>query len=55
MLLAYHIVLFLGVLDTVDFICTRGRCVFRTCKEEKDRVIFQIVSPPTYMYINMPD
>ncbi|EGD74073.1 tRNA-dihydrouridine synthase [Salpingoeca rosetta] len=30
------------VLDTVDFVMPSGLVVFRTCKEEKDRVIFQM-------------
>ena len=31
------------VLDTVDFIHDDGKCVFRTCKEESSRVVFQMV------------
>ena len=34
---------FVDVLGTVDFSTTDGNCAFRTCAEEKDRVIFQMV------------
>ena len=33
-----------AILDTVDFIHADGRCMFRTCQAEKDRVVFQMVS-----------
>jgi hypothetical protein len=32
------------VLQTVDFVHPSGQCLFRTCKEEKDKVVFQLVS-----------
>ena len=33
-----------AVLDTVDYVLPDGMCVFRTCHEETDRLIFQMVS-----------
>ncbi len=31
-----------SVLDTVDFVAADGRCVFRTCAAERERVVFQM-------------
>ena len=33
----------LAVLDTVDFVHADGRCMFRTCQAEKEKVVFQMV------------
>ena len=33
-----------AILDTVDFVLPDGMCVFRTCEEERGRVVFQMVS-----------
>ena len=32
------------VLHTVDFVHPSGQCMFRTCEQEKGKVIFQLVS-----------
>ena len=33
-----------AILDTVDFVLPDGMCVFRTCEEERERLVFQMVS-----------
>ena len=32
-----------AILDSIDFISTNGKCVFRTCKAERDQIVFQMV------------
>ena len=32
-----------AILDTVDFVHADGRCMFRTCQAERERVVFQMV------------
>ena len=32
-----------AILETVDFVLPDGMCVFRTCEEERERVVFQMV------------
>uniref|UniRef100_A0A3P8SZ30 DUS-like FMN-binding domain-containing protein n=1 Tax=Amphiprion percula TaxID=161767 RepID=A0A3P8SZ30_AMPPE len=36
------------VLETVDFVAPDDRVMFRTCKREKDRVVFQMVRQETF-------
>lgn len=33
----------LELLGTVDFVASDGTIVFRTCEEERDKVVFQVV------------
>ena len=33
----------IAILDTVDYVLPDGKCVFRTCQAERDRVVFQMV------------
>ena len=33
-----------AVLETVDYVLPDGMCVFRTCEEERGRLIFQMVN-----------
>ena len=39
-----------AVLDTVDYVLPSGRCLFRTCSEETDRLVFQMVTMATHLH-----
>lgn len=44
----------IAILGTVDFVLPDGKCFFRTCDEERDKVIFQMVRqdlPPPSLLI----
>ena len=40
--------LFLAVLESVDFVHPDGNIVFRTCEKEHGKVVFQMVSKTVY-------
>lgn len=37
------------LLQTVDYVMADGTVVFRTCQEEKDKVVFQMVCVTCYI------
>ena len=41
--LKFLLSIYVAILDTVDFVHADGRCMFRTCEAEKERVVFQMV------------
>lgn len=42
----------LDVLDTIDYIMDDGTVVFRTCEEERGKVVFQLVSAIARLLVN---
>ena len=52
--LKFLLSLYVAILDTVDFVHADGRCMFRTCEAEKERVVFQMVRSRNGFLINIP-
>lgn len=47
----------IAILGTVDFVLPDGKCFFRTCDKERDKVIFQMVCqdlpPPSLLAVSL--